>query len=558
MRHGALTRALSTSVPGPAGSWPVIVGSFEAGKPASSSAADARRLLVHVHYDVEPAHREDGWAHDPFLLVQRDGKLRGRVGGKADVCAWLGVIHAFRECDCPLPVAIDLVVDGGARSGSPDLGAALRSLKEHLAEHSVGGRGDGRSGMAFVVCGSSLPRNEEEDAGGAVVLGARGLLQVQVSVQQRALPAHAAYMGPGACDAGVILAALFQRLTTLTKAASGDDEDARCGGLPGWLHAVAAASGGALEPAQCDVEQCREMASTYGTPADLEGQADGSGGGDDEQALWAALQSPLFDSGAGGTAELREGDEGVKSLLVKRWLLPCVGVHSIAAGPADSGGSGRVGESAPGWWDAGGGGWRGGGDGVPRQQPRVGGGELGRCACGGVSVRLTGQITCAQARSGMESFLQQELSTLGVTGLAVSVETVREWEAVHVCIDEVSRHPAASSLASATGISTTAPVAAPSLLLALARTLARSLNLSLSPSSSLNLSLSPSCSTSRAVNLSRCCSRSHILDRSLSLALYLLSWLLPTTRKPAVLLLRLSNKVVAIRSSLTKKLSLVS
>jgi hypothetical protein len=81
--------------------------------------------VVHVHYDVLPAYQapllkkqksqnpsiftlqshfiltfeilffchlgpqEDGWTHDPFFLVRDGDVLHGRVGGKADLCAWL-------------------------------------------------------------------------------------------------------------------------------------------------------------------------------------------------------------------------------------------------------------------------------------------------------------------------------------------------------------------------------------------------------------------------------------------------------------------------------------
>ena len=98
--------------------WPLLVASFEASpshpansataaspssfkRPANSGAS--KRVLVHVHYDVLPAYLEDGWSHDPFLLLQHHHTLSGRVGGKADVCAWLLAIEAFKETRCALP-----------------------------------------------------------------------------------------------------------------------------------------------------------------------------------------------------------------------------------------------------------------------------------------------------------------------------------------------------------------------------------------------------------------------------------------------------------------------
>ena len=79
--------------------WPVLVASFE-GRGAGFVGA-GRRLVVHLHFDVLPAYQEDGWEQDPFLLTQTSGKLCGRIGGKADVCAWLNAIAAFRvSCRC--------------------------------------------------------------------------------------------------------------------------------------------------------------------------------------------------------------------------------------------------------------------------------------------------------------------------------------------------------------------------------------------------------------------------------------------------------------------------
>ena len=37
-----------------------------------------KTLLVYGHMDVQPALVEDGWATEPFKLIEKDGKLWGR------------------------------------------------------------------------------------------------------------------------------------------------------------------------------------------------------------------------------------------------------------------------------------------------------------------------------------------------------------------------------------------------------------------------------------------------------------------------------------------------
>ncbi|GMF48456.1 unnamed protein product [[Candida] boidinii] len=37
-----------------------------------------KTVLIYGHYDVQPALKEDGWATDPFTLVEVDNKLYGR------------------------------------------------------------------------------------------------------------------------------------------------------------------------------------------------------------------------------------------------------------------------------------------------------------------------------------------------------------------------------------------------------------------------------------------------------------------------------------------------
>lgn len=48
--------------------------------------------------DVQPALKSDGWATEPFELVERNGKLygRGSTDDKGPVLGWLHAINAYK------------------------------------------------------------------------------------------------------------------------------------------------------------------------------------------------------------------------------------------------------------------------------------------------------------------------------------------------------------------------------------------------------------------------------------------------------------------------------
>jgi acetylornithine deacetylase/succinyl-diaminopimelate desuccinylase-like protein len=53
-----------------------------------------KTLCVYGHLDVQPAHREDGWDTDPFVLTEKDGKLfgRGSTDDKGPALSWLWIV----------------------------------------------------------------------------------------------------------------------------------------------------------------------------------------------------------------------------------------------------------------------------------------------------------------------------------------------------------------------------------------------------------------------------------------------------------------------------------
>ncbi|EGF81867.1 hypothetical protein BATDEDRAFT_19033 [Batrachochytrium dendrobatidis JAM81] len=83
-----------------------------------------KTVLVYGHYDVQPALKEDGWATDPFTLVEDDkGRMfgRGSTDDKGPVISWLWVIQIHQKLGLDLPVNLKMCFEGMEESGSEGL-----------------------------------------------------------------------------------------------------------------------------------------------------------------------------------------------------------------------------------------------------------------------------------------------------------------------------------------------------------------------------------------------------------------------------------------------------
>lgn len=101
---------------------PILCGSF---------IADPKKktVCVYGHLDVQPAAKEDGWATDPFVLTEKDGKLygRGSTDDKGPALSWLWVIEAHQELGIELPVNVKLLYEGLEESGSEGIFEVIRN-----------------------------------------------------------------------------------------------------------------------------------------------------------------------------------------------------------------------------------------------------------------------------------------------------------------------------------------------------------------------------------------------------------------------------------------------
>ncbi|KAI8138613.1 hypothetical protein BJV82DRAFT_545569 [Fennellomyces sp. T-0311] len=83
-----------------------------------------KTILVYGHYDVQPALKEDGWATEPFTLVEDEQKRligRGSSDDKGPVLGWINVVEAHKSLGIELPVNLKFCLEGMEESGSVGL-----------------------------------------------------------------------------------------------------------------------------------------------------------------------------------------------------------------------------------------------------------------------------------------------------------------------------------------------------------------------------------------------------------------------------------------------------
>jgi nonspecific dipeptidase len=95
-----------------------------------------KMICIYGHLDVQPALKKDGWATEPFELVEKDGKMfgRGSTDDKGPVIGWINVLEAFKENKIDVPVNLKFCFEGMEESGSEGLDESLIKRKEWLKD----------------------------------------------------------------------------------------------------------------------------------------------------------------------------------------------------------------------------------------------------------------------------------------------------------------------------------------------------------------------------------------------------------------------------------------
>lgn len=96
-------------------------------------------VMLYAHYDVQPAGELTKWVSDPFVAVERAGRLygRGSADDKGGVVAHLATARAWLKGAGRLPLNVKVLVEGEEEIGSRHFAALLDSHTELLKSDVV-------------------------------------------------------------------------------------------------------------------------------------------------------------------------------------------------------------------------------------------------------------------------------------------------------------------------------------------------------------------------------------------------------------------------------------
>ncbi len=92
-------------------------------------------ILFYNHYDVVPEGDRDGWFHDPYDPIIKDGYIFGRgvSDNKGGLMARLQAMEAIIEKEGKLPCTVSLLYDGEEESGSNTIKYLIQNSSKSLS-----------------------------------------------------------------------------------------------------------------------------------------------------------------------------------------------------------------------------------------------------------------------------------------------------------------------------------------------------------------------------------------------------------------------------------------
>jgi len=98
------------------------------------AGTDAPTVLVYGHYDVQPAVMEDGWDHDPFDPIEKDGKIfaRGSTDDKGQAFAQVKAAESILANGNKPRVNLKYLIEGEEEIGTPNLGKFVAENRDRL------------------------------------------------------------------------------------------------------------------------------------------------------------------------------------------------------------------------------------------------------------------------------------------------------------------------------------------------------------------------------------------------------------------------------------------
>jgi acetylornithine deacetylase/succinyl-diaminopimelate desuccinylase-like protein len=158
-------------IPKPGDAFPVVY--------AEQPGWSPRTLLFYNHYDVQPPDPLDEWTSPPFEPQRRGDKLYGRgiSDDKGNIVSRLLAIRALKWAFGALPCKVKFFIEGDEEIGSPQ-------IAPFMAEHGGAFRADACVWEWGYALWNSSP---------TLMLGAKGLLCVDIEVQGPNRDVHSAY-----------------------------------------------------------------------------------------------------------------------------------------------------------------------------------------------------------------------------------------------------------------------------------------------------------------------------------------------------------------------------
>jgi acetylornithine deacetylase/succinyl-diaminopimelate desuccinylase-like protein len=159
---------------------------------------DKRTVLVYGHYDVVPAVMEDGWDHDPFAPIVKDGKIyaRGATDDKGQLFIQVKALESYLKADGGAPVNVKILLEGEEEVSSPNL---VPWIKEHA---------DLIRADVCVISDSSMASVEAP----AITHSLRGMTYLEVEVEGPREDLHSGFWGGATHNPALALVEILGKL----------------------------------------------------------------------------------------------------------------------------------------------------------------------------------------------------------------------------------------------------------------------------------------------------------------------------------------------------------
>ncbi len=145
----------------------------------SEDGSEPPTLLLYTHYDVQPTDPIELWDTDPFEPTRVGHRLygRGMSDDKGNIAARLAVLDAFREEWGGLPCNVKFFAEGEEESGSKNLPRLIAERGHQFIADACIWEGGGRNAQNRPL----------------IYLGLKGVLAVELSVEELGVDAHSSY-----------------------------------------------------------------------------------------------------------------------------------------------------------------------------------------------------------------------------------------------------------------------------------------------------------------------------------------------------------------------------